>query len=211
MTSPLKTLAAHRYLRSFPCLYSSGRVLSFQRLAHESGLAFLNPACHLCVHPVYGPWISLRAVVVLDAPGLPDTECQVRAPSPRCLCLLRLSVSVFPPPSLFPWLCPSLLPMLSSKHYFLHLPCPTTFRDASRRPTTRALWKAKRPLQRRKMSPLLLQNAEMVRVAHNRVCVLIPDLLRWHVCKEDGKEHVTAAARQRSADSPTVRFLYSSP
>ncbi|EGD72652.1 hypothetical protein PTSG_04387 [Salpingoeca rosetta] len=47
-----------------------GRVLSFQRLAHESGLAYLHPACHLCVHPEYGPWISLRVVVVLDAPPL---------------------------------------------------------------------------------------------------------------------------------------------
>jgi len=37
--------------------------------SHVSGLAFRNDACHLCIHPVYGPWLGLRAVVVFDADG----------------------------------------------------------------------------------------------------------------------------------------------
>jgi methylmalonic aciduria homocystinuria type C protein len=42
--------------------------VAIQRLAHVAGLAYLS-ACHLSVHPVYGPWIALRAVVVVDVDG----------------------------------------------------------------------------------------------------------------------------------------------
>lgn len=41
--------------------------IPIQRLAHAAGLAALAP-CHLCVHPVFGPWIALRAVVVVPLP-----------------------------------------------------------------------------------------------------------------------------------------------
>ena len=44
--------------------------VAMQRLAHVAGLAYLAPS-HLSVHPVYGPWIALRAVVVIDRPGPP--------------------------------------------------------------------------------------------------------------------------------------------
>lgn len=37
-----------------------------QRLAQHAGLAWLSPA-YLSIHPTYGPWIALRAVVVFDA------------------------------------------------------------------------------------------------------------------------------------------------
>lgn len=46
------------------------RRIAMQRLAHVSGLAPLTAAM-LCVHPVYGPWIALRAAIVLDLPGPP--------------------------------------------------------------------------------------------------------------------------------------------
>ncbi|MFT5430074.1 MAG: methylmalonic aciduria homocystinuria type C protein [Myxococcota bacterium] len=42
--------------------------IAFQRLAHVTGFAWLSPA-HLCIHPTFGPWISLRAVIVIDAQG----------------------------------------------------------------------------------------------------------------------------------------------
>jgi methylmalonic aciduria homocystinuria type C protein len=42
--------------------------VAIQRLAHVAGLAYLTPA-HLSVHPVFGPWIALRAVVVIDREG----------------------------------------------------------------------------------------------------------------------------------------------
>jgi methylmalonic aciduria homocystinuria type C protein len=42
--------------------------VAIQRLAHVAGLAYLTH-CHLSVHPIYGPWIGLRAVVVVDVDG----------------------------------------------------------------------------------------------------------------------------------------------
>ena len=41
------------------------RVVAMQRLAAASGLAPLGPS-HLNVHPVHGPWIGLRAVVITN-------------------------------------------------------------------------------------------------------------------------------------------------
>lgn len=56
------------------------RRIAIQRLAHVAGLAWLSPS-HLCVHPEYGPWIALRAAVVLDLPGEPS-----RPIAPPCDC-----------------------------------------------------------------------------------------------------------------------------
>lgn len=57
------------------------RRVAMQRLAAVAGLAYLAP-CHLCVHPVYGPWFALRAAIVLDVDGPPP-----RPPlAPPCDC-----------------------------------------------------------------------------------------------------------------------------
>jgi len=52
--------------------------LPIQRIAERAGLAWLAPS-NLCVHPVYGPWISLRAVVVADQAAPPEPS-----PAPAC-------------------------------------------------------------------------------------------------------------------------------
>jgi methylmalonic aciduria homocystinuria type C protein len=57
------------------------RLVAIQRLADVAGLAWLSPS-HLCVHPVFGPWIALRAAIVLDLPA-PATPAQ---PDPPCDC-----------------------------------------------------------------------------------------------------------------------------
>ena len=44
---------------------TKGRLFSFQKLAQEVGLMYLNPTTHLCVHDKYGPWTALRAVILL--------------------------------------------------------------------------------------------------------------------------------------------------
>ncbi len=44
--------------------------LPIQRLAALSGLAPLSPV-GLNIHPIYGPWLALRAVVILDVAGPP--------------------------------------------------------------------------------------------------------------------------------------------
>lgn len=67
------------------------RRVAMQRLAQVAGLAYLSPS-HLAVHPIYGPWIGLRAVVVVDCDGPPGpplladpcTDCRA-----RCLPLLE--------------------------------------------------------------------------------------------------------------------------
>lgn len=44
------------------------RTVAIQRLAVLAGAAELAPI-GLCIHPLYGPWFSLRAAVVLALPG----------------------------------------------------------------------------------------------------------------------------------------------
>ena len=67
------------------------RRVGMQRLAQVSGLAHLAPS-NLCVHPVFGPWIGLRAAVVIDVDG-PEGEA-VEPPSPCDDCAERC-VSAF--------------------------------------------------------------------------------------------------------------------
>jgi len=49
--------------------YARGHV-PIQALAERAGLAAIAPS-GLCVHPTFGPWIALRAVVAIDAPAPP--------------------------------------------------------------------------------------------------------------------------------------------
>ena len=59
------------------------RRIAIQQLADVAGLAWLSPS-HLCVHPVYGPWIALRAAIVLDVPA--PAVLPARAAAPGCDC-----------------------------------------------------------------------------------------------------------------------------
>jgi hypothetical protein len=57
-----------------------GAFLPLQRLAALTGLGALAPS-QLVIHPIYGPWFALRAVVVLDG------DPPARAPIPQpCHC-----------------------------------------------------------------------------------------------------------------------------
>jgi methylmalonic aciduria homocystinuria type C protein len=69
--------------------------LPVQRIAHAAGLAWLSPS-HLSVHPIFGPWLAFRAVIVvneesslLDSKPAPD-PC-TRCPKP---CLAELARAV---------------------------------------------------------------------------------------------------------------------
>ena len=57
-----------------------GAFLPFQRLAVAIGLGALAPS-HLVIHPIYGPWFALRAVVV--AAGSPIEHAPLATPC-RC-------------------------------------------------------------------------------------------------------------------------------
>jgi len=59
------------------------RRVAMQRLAHLSGLAYLSPS-HLNVHATYGPWIALRAAVVIDVDGPSGPPREPSNPCPDC-------------------------------------------------------------------------------------------------------------------------------
>jgi methylmalonic aciduria homocystinuria type C protein len=57
--------------------------LPIQRVAHAAGLAFLTET-HTSVHPTYGPWIGLRAVLSLDVAGPPEPPAPLAHPCGGC-------------------------------------------------------------------------------------------------------------------------------
>ncbi|MGH8573310.1 MAG: hypothetical protein ACREX8_12150 [Gammaproteobacteria bacterium] len=59
------------------------RRVAMQRLARVSGLAHLSPS-HLSVHATYGPWIALRAAVVIDIKGPSGPPLEPPNPCPDC-------------------------------------------------------------------------------------------------------------------------------
>ena len=74
------------------------RRIAIQRLADRAGLAWLSPS-HLCVHPEFGPWIALRAAVVLARPHL-DAEAPATPPcdcSANCLPKLQEAIAAGEP------------------------------------------------------------------------------------------------------------------
>lgn len=60
--------------------------IPIQRIAHDTGLAFLAPS-NLSIHPILGPWFALRAVVYLADPPLPEWSRSAAAnPCTDCHC-----------------------------------------------------------------------------------------------------------------------------
>jgi methylmalonic aciduria homocystinuria type C protein len=57
-----------------------GAFVPLQRIAHLAGFAYLAPT-HLSIHPIYGPWFALRAVVALPGSAIARTPI---APPCRC-------------------------------------------------------------------------------------------------------------------------------
>lgn len=49
-----------------PDLEGGGEHVAFQRMAHAAGLAFLDEDSHLCIHPRFGTWFSLRCCIIFD-------------------------------------------------------------------------------------------------------------------------------------------------
>lgn len=60
-----------------------GDYLPLQRIAHQAGMLHLAPS-HLSLHPTHGPWVALRALIVLDRPG--PAHPAPRAPDPCTPC-----------------------------------------------------------------------------------------------------------------------------
>jgi methylmalonic aciduria homocystinuria type C protein len=53
---------------------SGDRLVALQRIAELSGLACLDLNTHLCIHPEFGAWFSLRAAIVLLNTDVADVE-----------------------------------------------------------------------------------------------------------------------------------------
>jgi hypothetical protein len=80
--APARVLLGHRR-------DAAGGFVPLQRIAVASGLGALAPS-HLVIHPVYGPWIALRAVVIVDGeppplPGPIAAPCRCEAACARTL------------------------------------------------------------------------------------------------------------------------------
>ena len=58
----------------------AGAFLPFQRLAVATGLGALAPS-QIVIHPIYGPWFALRAVIAVD--GTPPARAPIARP---CAC-----------------------------------------------------------------------------------------------------------------------------
>jgi methylmalonic aciduria homocystinuria type C protein len=59
------------------------RLVAIQRLAHVAGLAYLSPS-HLSVHPIYGPWVALRAAITFELAGPERPRPQLAPPCGDC-------------------------------------------------------------------------------------------------------------------------------
>jgi len=70
-----KVLFAHRAYE--------GAFIPLQRWAEAAGALALSP-CHLSVHPEYGPWVSLRAFILLDQNYDGEVLAQAKAPCDTC-------------------------------------------------------------------------------------------------------------------------------
>ncbi|AKU92008.1 hypothetical protein [Vulgatibacter incomptus] len=72
------------------------RLVSMLHVAQASGFAHRGPA-HLAIHPEHGPWIALRAVIVVDAdappPSPPDAEPACASCSAPCQKALARAMS----------------------------------------------------------------------------------------------------------------------
>jgi hypothetical protein len=64
-----------KYFVKFSHDVENNEIVSMQKACHVSGLAFNEENIGLCIHPIYGPWFALRAVIVfdLDAPSEVET------------------------------------------------------------------------------------------------------------------------------------------
>lgn len=78
------TDACARVSFRWQCAWAHGsRQLAIQQLAQRAGLAYLS-AGHLSVHPTFGPWIALRAAIVVDVEGPSGSVPAMAAPCDDC-------------------------------------------------------------------------------------------------------------------------------
>lgn len=62
--------------------WDPANLVSMSRVATVSGLCYYHPTAQLAIHPVYGPWLSFRAVVVVLVETL-ETSSSPLPPPPQ--------------------------------------------------------------------------------------------------------------------------------
>lgn len=104
VTAQVRKLAASTLGRPFQVVFShatSPKPFPIQRLAEAVNFATTAPS-HLSIHPEHGPWIALRAVVLVDAEGPPPSLEALVSPcrgcSAPCVAALRRALAACPPP-----------------------------------------------------------------------------------------------------------------
>lgn len=105
--------------------------MAMQKLAHLIGFAYYDSTSHLCLHPKFGPWFSMRAVIVFE--GLSYTCKHPDTFSQETTCC-RLQVLYNSGAGTFCMTAPDLncqcslmchLPVASKRDQILHSPtCP---------------------------------------------------------------------------------------
>ncbi|KDD74147.1 hypothetical protein H632_c1532p0 [Helicosporidium sp. ATCC 50920] len=77
---PRRIAWAHRPFEDV--CFAPARFVAIQRAASVSGLAHLDSSSCLCVHPRWGPWFALRALVLLDGVRSEDVGLGEAPPAP---------------------------------------------------------------------------------------------------------------------------------
>ena len=57
------------------------RLIAFQRLADVCGVAYLEESIHLCLHPTFGPWFALRAIIVFKSASDASMDVPLQMPA----------------------------------------------------------------------------------------------------------------------------------
>ncbi len=86
VTGRLRALAARELGTGTQLVFAHAtfpKAFPIQRLAEAVDYAALSP-CHLSIHPAHGPWLALRAVVLVDVEGPAWQPARLASPCRGC-------------------------------------------------------------------------------------------------------------------------------
>jgi len=99
VTATLTRVAAQATSQRYSIVFAhvtEPRAFPIQRLGELVGFAALSPS-HLAIHPLHGPWLGLRAVVVFDGAGpqtpLPEPERPCKTCTAPCVPALERAIA----------------------------------------------------------------------------------------------------------------------
>ncbi len=104
VTERVRELATSALGRTFQVVFAHAtfpKPFPIQRLAEAVDFATTSPS-HLSIHPEHGPWLALRAVVVVDVEGPPPAPSLLASPcrgcSAPCVPALQRALATCPHP-----------------------------------------------------------------------------------------------------------------